>query len=132
MRIGSRLFLCLVVATCIGTFAAAARAQHSKPGEATGFSTLMKQSMERMHHGMTAEPASGDPDGVFVRMMIPHHQGAIDMSKALLLYGKDRELQQLAKSIIAEQQNEIQLMQLWLAKQPSSAKPNHPEKPEKD
>ena len=124
MRIGNRLFLGLVVAI----FAVAALAQHSKPGEAIGFSALMQQSMERMHHGMTAAPESGDPDGVFVRMMIPHHQGAIDMSKALLLYGKDRELQQLAKSIIAEQQNEIQFMQLWLAKHPSSAKPNRPEK----
>ena len=132
MRIRNRLFLCLIVSACVATFAAAAPAQHPKPGETTGFSTLMQQSMDRMHHGMTAAPASGDPDGVFVRMMIPHHQGAIDMSKALLLYGKDRELQQLAKSIIAEQQNEIQLMQLWLAKHPSSAKPNHPGKPEKD
>ena len=49
-------------------------------------------------------------------MMIPHHQGAIDMAKALLLYGKDEQLKRLAQEIIADQQNELQLMQLWLAK----------------
>ncbi|GAC1401001.1 MAG: hypothetical protein NVSMB68_15730 [Thermoanaerobaculia bacterium] len=103
--------------------AVAAMAQPGAPStDAKSFAALMHESMGRMHHGMTAAHASGDPDRAFVRMMIPHHQGAIDMSKALLLYGKDRELQQLAKSIIAEQQNEIQLMQLWLAKHPPSAK----------
>jgi uncharacterized protein (DUF305 family) len=47
-------------------------------------------------------------------MMIPHHQGAIDMAKALLLYGKDAQLRRLAQEIITDQQSEIQLMQLWL------------------
>jgi len=79
----------------------------------------MNTAMSQMHHGMTAGLPSSDPDHAFVRMMIPHHQGAVDMSKALLLYGKDRELQQLAKSIIAAQQSEIQLMNLWLARHPS-------------
>jgi uncharacterized protein (DUF305 family) len=78
--------------------------------------------MERMHHAMMTATPSGDPDRAFVRMMIPHHQGAIDMSRAILLYGKDRELQQLAKSIIAEQQNEIQLMHLWLIRHPAAAR----------
>ena len=96
------------------------------------FRMVFSQSMERKHHGMTAAAASGDPDRAFVQMMIPHHQGAIDMGKALLLYGKDWEMQQLAKSILAEQQNEIQLMRLWLAKHPPSAKSSQPGTPEKD
>ena len=109
------------IASClaVATFAAVGLAQLPAPINATTFATLMQQSMERMHHGMTAVSASGDPDRAFARMMIPHHQAAIDMSRALLLYGKDREMQQLAKSIIAEQQNEIQLMQLWLDRHPS-------------
>ena len=105
-------------------FAAVAIAQHPT----LSFDSLTQQSMERMHHGMAAASPSGNPDRDFVRMMIPHHQGAVDMSKALLLYGKDQELQQLAKSIIAEQQNEIQLMGLWLAKHPSSAPSSHPKR----
>ena len=47
-------------------------------------------------------------------MMIPHHQGAIDMARALLLTMKDPELRNLAQGIITEQQNEIRLMQVWL------------------
>ena len=54
-------------------------------------------------------------------MMIPHHQGAIDMAKALLLYGKDQQLKRLAQEIIADQQIEVQLMQLWLTKQSGDA-----------
>ncbi len=110
--------------------AAIALAQSPRPAvDTTSFGALMQQSMARMHHGMSAAPASGNPDRDFVTMMIPHHQGAIDMSRALLLHGKDRELQQLAKAIIAEQQNEIQLMKLWLARHPASAKSNQPGKP---
>jgi uncharacterized protein (DUF305 family) len=44
-------------------------------------------------------------------MMIPHHQGAIDMAKAELLYGKDPVLRRLAQEIIITQNSEIQVMQ---------------------
>ncbi|GAC1340116.1 MAG: hypothetical protein NVS2B9_13910 [Myxococcales bacterium] len=83
------------------------------------FADLMEETMARMHHGMSAAPQNGDPDHDFVTQMIPHHQGAIDMAKVLLVYGKDPALRQLAKGIIADQQNDIQAMQLWLARQES-------------
>ena len=83
---------------------------------ARSFKDLMAEAMTRMHHGMSAAPQDGDPDHDFVEQMIPHHQGAIDMAKVLLVYGKDPALQQLAKGIIADQQNDIQVMQLWLAR----------------
>jgi uncharacterized protein (DUF305 family) len=70
---------------------------------------------------MHSAPYTGDPDRDFVTMMIPHHQGAIDMAKAILLYGKDEQLKRLAQEIIADQQNEVQLMQLWLSKHPGHA-----------
>jgi len=95
---------------------------------ARSFADLMSESMARMHSGMSSAPQNGDPDHDFVTQMIPHHQGAIDMAKVLLVYGKDPALQQLAKGIIAEQQNEIQMMHLWLerheTKQPPSRKEN--------
>lgn len=53
-------------------------------------------------------------------MMIPHHQGAIDMAKAELLYGKDPLMRRLAEEIVVDQQSEIQAMQLWLSKQPTT------------
>ena len=78
------------------------------------FSQLMGDAMSRMHKGMHSAPYTGEPDRDFVTMMIPHHQGAIDMAKALLLYGKDPQMRRLAQEIIIDQQSEIQLMQLWL------------------
>nr|WP_308632689.1 DUF305 domain-containing protein [Massilia sp. YIM B02763] len=51
-------------------------------------------------------------------MMMPHHQGAIDMARAVLLHTKDPGLRNLALGIIAEQQNEINVMQAWLKSHP--------------
>ena len=74
----------------------------------------MADAMNVMHKGMHSAPYTGEPDRDFVTMMIPHHQGAIDMAKALLLYGKDPQMRRLAQEIITDQQSEIELMQLWL------------------
>ena len=50
----------------------------------------------------------------FMRMMIPHYQGAVEMSLYEIQHGRNFEMIQLAKSIIAEQINEIQQMSLWV------------------
>ena len=78
------------------------------------FDQLMADAMNVMHKGMHSAPYTSDPDRDFVTMMIPHHQGAIDMAKALLLYGKDPQMRRLAQEIITDQESEIQLMRLWL------------------
>ena len=78
------------------------------------FDQLMGEAMNLMHRDMHNAQYSGDADHDFVTMMIPHHQGAIDMAKAVLLYGKDPQMRRLAQEIITDQQSEIQLMQLWL------------------
>jgi uncharacterized protein (DUF305 family) len=78
------------------------------------FGQLMSKAMSVMDGDMHNAEYTGEPDHDFVTMMIPHHQGAIDMAKALLLYGKDPQLRRLAQEIITDQQSEIQLMQLWL------------------
>ncbi len=74
----------------------------------------MHDAMVVMDHGMRTAPMNGLPEHDFVTMMIPHHRGAIDMARALLLTTKDPELRNLAQGIITEQQNEILLMQGWL------------------
>jgi uncharacterized protein (DUF305 family) len=71
-------------------------------------------SMDKMHMAMGAIKRSGDADIDFVRLMLPHHQGAIDMAKVQLLYGKDAQMRRLAQEIVTEQQLEIELMQHWL------------------
>jgi uncharacterized protein (DUF305 family) len=70
-------------------------------------------AMGKMHQGMMMG-YSGDADIDFVRGMIPHHQGAIDMAKVELKYGKDLELRKLAEGIVAAQESEIEMMQTWL------------------
>jgi uncharacterized protein (DUF305 family) len=80
------------------------------------FMHAMNTSMERMDHDMTQAPMNGDPDHDFVVMMIPHHEGAIDMAKVELRYGKDPVMRRLAQEILVDQQSEIDAMQLWLKK----------------
>jgi uncharacterized protein (DUF305 family) len=74
-------------------------------------------SMDKMHMAMGAVARSGNSDVDFVRLMLPHHQAAIDMAKAQLLYGKDPQMRRLAQEIITDQQSEIELMQRWLKQQ---------------
>ena len=90
-----------------------------------GMNTIMKPatpadkafaaSMKTMMNGMNVKP-TGEPDKDFVLMMIPHHQGAIDMAKVELQYGRDPELRQLATDIVAAQEKEIAHMKAWLEK----------------
>jgi uncharacterized protein (DUF305 family) len=80
-------------------------------------------SMDRMDAAMASVAPSGNSDVDFVHMMLPHHQAAIDMAKAQLLYGKDPQMRRLAQEIITDQQSEIELMQLWLKQhRPTSGK----------
>jgi uncharacterized protein (DUF305 family) len=80
------------------------------------FQREMAESMRRMDEGMMVRP-SANPDRDFAAMMIPHHQGAIDMAKAELKFGHDPVLRRLAQGIIVEQQQEIQLMRRQLKKE---------------
>jgi uncharacterized protein (DUF305 family) len=85
--------------------------------DSSGSSQAFKAANERMMQGMNV-PLSGDADRDFVAEMIPHHQGAIDMARVELKYGKDPKLKKLAQDIIAAQQKEIKIMNAWLAQHP--------------
>jgi uncharacterized protein (DUF305 family) len=81
-----------------------------------GFMQAMEASMKQMDRDMIAAPMNGSVDHDFATMMIPHHQGALDMAKAELVYGKDPVMRRLAQEILVDQQSEIDAMQLWLHK----------------
>jgi len=81
------------------------------------YASLVDEAMARMHAAM-AKPGTGDPDRDFAAMMIPHHQGAIEMAEAELRFGRDPVLRRLAQGIVVEQQQEIAVMQQALAALP--------------
>lgn len=87
----------------------AEHAQHMPAGMA------YMAGMEKMNADMNAA-MTGDPDRDFVTMMIPHHQGAIDMARVQLEHGKDAELHKLSEGIIKAQESEIAFMKDWLAR----------------
>jgi uncharacterized protein (DUF305 family) len=93
---------------------------------ARSFLEAMIASMKQMDHDMAAAPMSGDIDHDFASMMIPHHQGAIDMAKAELAYGKDPVMRRLAQEIIVDQQSEIEAMRLRLQKMAASDRTARP------
>jgi uncharacterized protein (DUF305 family) len=64
-----------------------------------------------MMNDMTVKP-SGDVDRDFVAMMVPHHQGAIDMALAVLRHGRNAQIRRLAQEIIVTQQQEIAAMRV--------------------
>jgi len=70
-------------------------------------------TMGRMMSGMAIKP-TGDVDRDFVAMMVPHHQGAVDMAVLELRYGKNEQLRRIAQEIVVDQQQEIAAMRLAL------------------
>src|SRR6266849_6926372 len=81
-------------------------------------------AMNKMMADMTVKP-TGDVDRDFVAMMVPHHQGAVDMAKAELRYGHNEQLRRMAQEIVVNQQQEIAVMQRALGDK-SAASPTKP------
>lgn len=87
------------------------------PGDQTPATTAMMAAHETMMTGMHVQ-LTGNIDRDFVLMMIPHHQGAIDMARVELDYGTDPTLRAMAQAIIDAQEAEIAAFQAWLAANP--------------
>jgi hypothetical protein len=105
-------------------------APSSQPNADPNWSELVA-SMDKMHMAMEAVAYSGNSDVDFVRLMLPHHQAAVDMAKTQLLHGKDHQMRRLAQEIITDQQLEIELMQLWLKQhEPAQPKENQTAAPD--
>jgi uncharacterized protein (DUF305 family) len=93
----------------VGALAVAGEVRAPEEGEKS-FLAVTEAAMGSMMVGMHAAP-QGDVDQDFIAQMIPHHQGAIDMARAELQYGRNERLRRIAQEIIVEQQAEIAVMQ---------------------
>jgi uncharacterized protein (DUF305 family) len=91
---------------------------HATPPPSGSAGDELMAGMRKMDHDMAAAPMTGDTDRDFAEMMIPHHQGAVEMARAELEYGKDPALRHLATQIVIAQKREIALMRRWLAAHP--------------
>lgn len=74
-----------------------------------------KAAMEKMEMAMPKD-YTGDADADFARMMIPHHQGAIDAAKVVIAHGKDPMIRKMAEDAISMQEKEIAGLKEFLAK----------------
>lgn len=135
MNRNSKIIASLVAIAVFGAFAIS-----QLPNGGTGSMAGMKMStadaspstkafetaMSGMMKGMMA-PATGKPDLDFAQGMIPHHQGAIDMAKVVLQYGKDAEIKTLAEGVVKAQEGEIAVLNDWLKKIDIATLPASPE-----
>jgi len=83
----------------------------SGAGAEASFLAENDAAMKKMMKDMAVKP-TGDVDADFVAMMVPHHQGAIDMALAVLRHGRNPQISRLAQEIIVTQQQEIAVMRL--------------------
>lgn len=100
----------IVISALMATTAATPGLSQSSGSPAT---KAYMDAMGKMQSSMPKDH-KGDPDADFARMMIPHHQGAIDMAKVEIQYGKDPELRKMAEKMIKDQEKEIGDLQKWL------------------
>ena len=117
-----RWFLLLL---CLTTGAALAQDQHHGPhgGDSperhgstfARFASEMDAGMARMMRDMHAPGYTGNADVDFLAMMIPHHEGAVEMARLVLIHGRDPLTRKLAEEIIASQVVEIEGMKRRLA-----------------
>lgn len=117
IRSGARVAALALILAAAST-ASAHDASHSMPAAAgtaepdeAAFLAENETAMVKMMADMAAQP-TGDIDRDFVAMMVPHHQGAIDMALAVLRYGHNEQLKRLAQEIVVTQQQEIAAMRL--------------------
>jgi hypothetical protein len=121
--------MALVAMTTIATSMVARAADNApleqtlaRPVDETPYLAENAAAMDKMMTGMDVK-ATGDIDADFTAMMVPHHQGAVDMAVAYLRYGTNEQLRRIAQEIIVEQQQEIAAMRIALGREPPKPAP---------
>ena len=122
MPFGLMIHRALLGALFFVALAAVPAGAGSKTGAEAPFLAANDKAMGKMMRDMSVKP-TGDVDRDFTAMMIPHHQGAIDMAEAELRWGHNEQLRRIAQEIIVEQQQEIAAMRLALGEAPPPSTP---------
>jgi Domain of unknown function (DUF305) len=105
-----------------------ARPTPSDVGAEAPFLAENVTAMKKMMGDMAVKP-TGDVDADFVAMMVPHHQGAIDMALAVLRHGRNPQIRRLAQEIIVTQQQEIAVMRVAVGQRLPPSTPSRLEGP---
>ena len=135
MNRSSKIIASLVAIAIFGAFAVS-QLPNGGPGSMAGMkmstsdTSLSTKAFETAMSGMMKNmmsPATGKADLDFVQGMLPHHQGAIDMAKVVLQYGKAPEIKKLAEGVVKAQEGEISAMNEWLTKTDKATLPQSPE-----
>jgi uncharacterized protein (DUF305 family) len=124
LKLRSAIALILIPASAFSAWQSGSHS-HTQKTTTEPYWSEFQGSMEKMHVAMGSIEPSGDSSVDFAKMMLPHHQAAIEMARTQLQYGKDPQVRRLAQEIITDQQSEIDLMRLWLKNhQPGLPDPN--------
>ena len=75
-----------------------------------------QNAADKMYGPMIEGLQANDPDVAFVRAMVAHRQGAIELAKVRVQFGKDEQTREWADDIIRSQQAAIEEMEAWLSK----------------
>jgi len=111
--------LAILVAVAAGpAFGQGTAAQQgtAMPAAGSNASAAYHDAMTAVDQKMAGMRVTGDPSVDFARMMIPHHQAAIDMAEAYLRDGHDPQLRAMSQRIVTSQRKEIGTLEAWLAK----------------
>jgi Domain of unknown function (DUF305) len=119
---GLRLLVAFAMPPVVFAHEAHQPAQQAATPDEGAFLAENEAAMARMMSAMEAKP-TGDIDRDFVAMMVPHHQGGIDMDVLELRYGKNEQLRRLAQEIIVSQTQEIAAMKLAIGEQVTASVP---------
>jgi uncharacterized protein (DUF305 family) len=121
MRVASQLAVLVIFSGGLA-IQALQHGSHTQTGYTSAVDPVwsgLNSSMEKMHLAVAALEPSRNSDVDFFRLMLPHHQAAIDMARTQLIYGKDPQMRRLAREILTDQQSEIEFMHLWLKRHES-------------
>jgi uncharacterized protein (DUF305 family) len=92
-------------------------ASADQSGDQSVTSVSLRAVKDRMQRDM-AIPLSGTIDADFARLMIANHEGAIDMAKLAIAFGKDAQVRKIAEETVRTKEAEIATIRSWLATQP--------------